>query len=70
MLETALAGIVKDRFEMARGLLEAARILAKSKNSIVRRSVISRAYYGAYQAARATIFWIVRGFEKRLKQRG
>jgi len=60
MLETALAGIVKDRFEMARGLLEAARILAKSKNSMVRRSVISRAYYGAYQAARATIFWIHR----------
>jgi hypothetical protein len=46
-LEKALADIVKDRFEMARGLLEAATILARNKNSMVRRSAVSRAYYGA-----------------------
>lgn len=38
-LEKALADIVKDRFELARGLLEAARILARNKNSRVRRSL-------------------------------
>jgi len=59
-LETALADIVKDRFKMGRGLLQAATILAKSKNSMVRRSVMSRAYYGAYQAARATVLWVHR----------
>ena len=57
-LETMLADIVRDRFEMARGLLQAAKTLARSKNSMVRRSAVSRAYYGAYQAARATVLWV------------
>ena len=54
-LETALAEIVRDRFDMARGLRMAAKILVETENSLIRRSAVSRAYYGAYQAARATL---------------
>ena len=59
-LETAVADLVRDRFRLARGFIKAARVLARSKDAIVRRSALSRAYYGAYHAARATHFAIQR----------
>ena len=54
-LQAAVDEITKDRREMAHGFLRAAETLAKNKNPMVRRSAVSRAYYGAYQAARATV---------------
>lgn len=59
-LEDAVASIVKDRFALARGFIKAARLLARDKDSLVRRGAVSRAYYGAYHAARATLFAIER----------
>src|SRR5207247_7659606 len=59
-LERVVAGIVSDRFEMARGFIKAARVLRNSADPIIQRSAVSRAYYGAYQAARATFFSITR----------
>lgn len=59
-LEGTVNGVVNDRFALARGLIEAARILANSENQFARRSAVSRAYYGAYHAARATVFAIRR----------
>jgi uncharacterized protein (UPF0332 family) len=59
-LEAAVAGIVRDRFEMAHALIGAAQALAKSNVPMVRRSAVSRAYYGAYQAARATYLSVSR----------
>lgn len=59
-LEHAVTAMVKDRFTLARGFIKAARILAKSKDPLVRRGAVSRAYYGAYHAARATVFTIRR----------
>lgn len=37
-------------------MLDAARLLATHADVLVRRSAASRAYYGAYHAARATVF--------------
>lgn len=51
-----MATLVQDRLVVAKGMLDAARVLAGHENVMVRRSAISRAYYGAYQAARATVF--------------
>lgn len=59
-LERTVTSIVRDRFELARGFIKAARVLAKSKDPLVRRTAVSRAYYGAYQAARAMFFEIKR----------
>ena len=54
-LDAAIAGIVGDRFHMARSFPQAARALSKSNAAPVRRSAVSRAYDGVYQAARATL---------------
>jgi uncharacterized protein (UPF0332 family) len=59
-LERAVTSIVRDRFAPARGFIKAARILSKSKDPLVKRGAVSRAYYGAYHAARATFFAIKR----------
>lgn len=59
-LENAVESIVKDRFTLARGFIKAARTLVRSSDPMVRRSATSRAYYGAYHAARATFFAIKR----------
>lgn len=67
-LEDAVASIVKDRFALARGFVKAARVLAKDKDSTVRRGVVSRAYYGAYHAARAVHFAIKRQDESDHKE--
>ena len=47
---------VDDRFRLSHGMLDAARLLATHADMLVRRSAASRAYYGAYHAARATVF--------------
>lgn len=52
--------IVADRFAMARATLEAARLLARSRDPLVRRSTVSRAYYAAYQAARGAFLSVHR----------
>ena len=59
-LENAVGSMVRDRFALAQGFIKAARVLAKDKDSLVRRGAVSRAYYGAYHAARATFFAIKR----------
>ena len=59
-LETAVTTAVTDRFELANGFIEAAKLLAASGNPLVRRSAVSRAYYAAYHAARATVFAVRR----------
>lgn len=59
-LEKLIRAAVRDRLKLARGLVRAARVLAKNRDPIVRRSAVSRAYYGAYHAARATVFAIHR----------
>lgn len=59
-LEEAITSLVKDRFSLARGFLRAARALVRSSDPIVRRSAVSRAYYAAYHAARATVLQIGR----------
>ena len=51
---------VDDRFRLARSMLETARLLLVHGDAFVRRSAASRAYYGAYHAARAVVF-AVRG---------
>ncbi|MGH7326585.1 MAG: hypothetical protein ACREJ9_18340 [Candidatus Rokuibacteriota bacterium] len=51
---------VADRFALARGFIDAAKLLAGSGNPLIRRSAVSRAYYGAYHAARATVFAVHR----------
>ena len=55
-LQTMMRAAVDDRFRLARGMLDAARLLATHADAFVRRSAASRAYYGAYHAARATVF--------------
>ena len=59
-LEQAIHRVVADRFALADGMIRAARLLAGSGDSLIRRSALSRAYYGAYHAARAAIFAIDR----------
>ena len=63
-LEAALVQAVDDRFALARGFVDAAKVLAASQDPIVRRSAVSRAYYGAYHAARAVVFAVHRRDEK------
>lgn len=60
VLERSIKSAVDDRFALARGLINAARHLAANGDPLVRRSAISRAYYGAYHAARATVFEVHR----------
>jgi hypothetical protein len=43
---------------LAGGLLRAAVVIGKHEDPIARRSAVSRAYYGVYQAARATVFGV------------
>jgi uncharacterized protein (UPF0332 family) len=50
-----IAEIVADRFQIARGFIKAAQVLKINPDPIVQRSAVSRAYYGAYQAARAML---------------
>jgi len=57
-LQNVLDALVEDRLEMARGMLEAARILARSEHRRVRVSAVSRANYAAYQAARAVVLGV------------
>ena len=64
MLETALAQSVSDRFALARSFVETAKILGASGDLLVRRSAVSRAYYGAYHAARAAVFAVHRRDER------
>jgi uncharacterized protein (UPF0332 family) len=59
-LETSVTRVVADRFQFARSLIRAAKVLAESEDPLVRRSAVSRAYYGAYHAARATVFEVER----------
>jgi uncharacterized protein (UPF0332 family) len=47
---------VDDRFRLARGMLDTARLLVTHPDAFFRRSAASRAYYSAYHAARATVF--------------
>jgi uncharacterized protein (UPF0332 family) len=51
-----VSAVVEDRFKLARGMLDTAKLLAAHGEGFVRRSAASRAYYGAYHAARATVF--------------
>lgn len=55
-LDEMVRAAVEDRMMLARGLIRAAKVLANHEDPIVRRSAASRAYYGAYHAARATVF--------------
>jgi len=59
-LQATINDVVNGRFALARGLIEAAKTLADNENPLVRRSAVSRAYYGAYHAARAMVFAIRR----------
>lgn len=59
-LEEIVNAVVRDRFALSRGFIKAARMLARSSDSTVRRGAVSRAYYGAYHAARATVFAVER----------
>ncbi len=67
-LDNAVASVVKDRFALARGFIKAARLLAKDRNPGIRRGAVSRAYYGAYHAARAYYFAIKRQDESDHKE--
>ncbi|MGH7275749.1 MAG: HEPN domain-containing protein [Candidatus Rokuibacteriota bacterium] len=55
-LETSVDEAIAYRLKLAQGFIRAARVLATNEDALVRRSAISRAYYGAYHAARATVF--------------
>lgn len=57
-LEASVNAVVRDRLAFARSFIEAARVLAASGDPLIRRGSVSRAYYGAYHAARATVFAI------------
>lgn len=59
-LQGLMRAAVDDRFKVARGMLEAARLLLSHENVFVRRSAASRAYYAVYHAARATVFAVNR----------
>lgn len=59
-LETEIAAAVADRIGLAKSLLETAKLLMTNSEALVRRSAASRAYYAAYQMARAVIFSVQR----------
>jgi hypothetical protein len=59
-LQSSLQAFVTDRLELAHGLLRAAGVLLMNDDPLVRRSAASRAYYGAYHAARAAVFAVHR----------
>ncbi len=59
-LEDSIQNVVNDRLALSDGLLEAARDLRGSANAIARRSAVSRSYYAAYHAARATLVSVAR----------
>jgi uncharacterized protein (UPF0332 family) len=57
----ALVGdFVGQRLALSDALMEAAHVLRAHENLLVRCSAVSRAYYAAYQAARATVFLVHR----------
>ena len=55
-LAAMVSAAVDDRFRLARGMLDTAKLLTAQADASVRRSAASRAYYAAYHAARATVF--------------
>lgn len=55
-LERTILEVVNQRFEVAKGFVRAAKFLDRSDDPLVQRTAVSRAYYGAYHAARATVF--------------
>jgi uncharacterized protein (UPF0332 family) len=59
-LDRMVADIVEDRLALARSSVLAARHLVRSGDLMIRRSAVGRAYYGAYHAARATLFAVHR----------
>lgn len=59
-LEAFVEEIVRDRLALAAGMMRAAKLLAAQDDLIIKRSAVSRAYYAAYHAARATVFAIRR----------
>jgi uncharacterized protein (UPF0332 family) len=59
-LEHSIGQVVAARLALAEGMLAAARLLAGVEDILIRRSAVSRAYYGAYQAARAAVFVVTR----------
>jgi uncharacterized protein (UPF0332 family) len=67
-LERSVMQVVRDRFMLARGCLKAAAILLRETDPLVRRSAVSRAYYAAYHAARATVFAVHRHDEDSHKE--
>jgi uncharacterized protein (UPF0332 family) len=48
--------VVNRRFDVAKAFVRAAKLLDISEDPLVQRTAVSRAYYGAYHAARATVF--------------
>jgi len=59
-LETLVVDFVADRLALSDALMAAAQVLRGHANPLVRRSAVSRAYYAAYHAARATVFLVHR----------
>lgn len=59
-LETLVVDFVADRLALSDALMAAAQVLRAHANPLVRRSAVSRAYYAAYHAARATVFLVHR----------
>lgn len=57
-LEALVTQFVADRLALSDSLMHAAEALTTNENAVVRRSGISRAYYAAYHAARATVFLV------------
>ncbi len=60
LVEALVQEAVDDRLELARGLLDVARLLAAADSGIIRRSAVSRAYFAAYHATRAAVFAVKR----------
>ena len=59
-LEALVGDFVAQRLALSDALMAAAQVLRVHENPLVRRSAVSRAYYAAYQAARATVFLVHR----------
>ena len=59
-LEALVGDFVAQRLALSDALMAAAQVLCAHENPLVRRSAVSRSYYAAYQAARATVFLVHR----------
>jgi len=57
-LKVLVDQFVADRLALSDSLRQAAEVLTAHANPLVRRSGISRVYYAAYHAARATVFLV------------